>query len=62
MPFMHFGLPGFMPLILILLILGLAFRSAMKGFLILIAVILAAVFLFKIVGLIAWPHVIHAVL
>jgi phage shock protein PspC (stress-responsive transcriptional regulator) len=62
MPFMHFGLPGFLPLILILLILGLAFRSAMKGFLILIAVILAAFFLFKILGLIAWPHIIHTVL
>ncbi len=62
LPFIHWGIPGFIPLILILLILGLAFRSAMKGFLVLIAVILAAAFLFKIVGMIAWPHIIHAVL
>lgn len=62
MPFVHFGLPGVMPLILILLILGLVFRSAMKGFLILIAVILAAAFLFKILAMVAWPHVIHAAL
>jgi phage shock protein PspC (stress-responsive transcriptional regulator) len=62
MPFAHLGFPGVFPLILILLILGLAFRSAMKGFLILIAVVLVAAFLFKILGFVAWPHVMHSVL
>lgn len=57
MPFNHFGFPGVFPLVIILLILGLAFRSAMKGFLILIAIILVAAFLFKILGFVAWPHV-----
>ncbi|WP_291856796.1 PspC domain-containing protein [Marinilabilia sp.] len=62
MPFANIGFPGVFPLILILLILGLAFRSAMKGFLILIAVVLVAAFLFKILGFVAWPHVMHSVL
>jgi hypothetical protein len=58
-PFSHFGFPGIFPLVLILLILGLAFRSALKGFLILIAVVLLAAFLFKILGVFAWPHMMH---
>ncbi len=56
MPFGHFGFPGIFPLVLILLILGLAFRSALKGFLILILIILAGAFLFKMLGFFAWPH------
>jgi phage shock protein PspC (stress-responsive transcriptional regulator) len=62
MPFGHFGFPGIFPLILILLILGLAFRSALKGFLILIAVVLALAFVFKLFGIFAWPHVMHTFL
>ncbi|WP_010418200.1 PspC domain-containing protein [Anaerophaga thermohalophila] len=58
-PFSHFGFPGIFPLVLILLILGLSFRSAMKGFLILIAVVLLAAFLFKMLGVFAWPHMMH---
>jgi phage shock protein PspC (stress-responsive transcriptional regulator) len=60
-PFSFSGIHGVMPLILILLGLGFAFRSAMKGFLILIAVVLVAVFLFKMLGFVVWPHVMHTV-
>ncbi|PWE00455.1 PspC domain-containing protein [Marinilabilia rubra] len=62
MPFGHFGFPGIFPLVLILLILGLAFRSALKGFLILIGILLALAFIFKLFGFFAWPHVMHAVM
>jgi len=62
MPFTQLGFPGLFPLILILLILGLAFRSAMKGFLILIGVVVAAAILFKIMGFVFWPHVMHSFL
>lgn len=59
LPFGHFGFPGIFPLVLILLILGLAFRSAMKGFLILIAVVLLAAFLFKMLGVFVVPPMMH---
>jgi phage shock protein PspC (stress-responsive transcriptional regulator) len=59
MPFIHFGFPGIFPLVLILLILGLVFRSAMKGFLVLIAIVLITAFLFKIFGFFTWSHVMH---
>jgi phage shock protein PspC (stress-responsive transcriptional regulator) len=49
-PFFHFSISGIMPLILILLILGLIFRSAFKGFLILIAVLILLLVLFKIIS------------
>ncbi|MGQ1889354.1 PspC domain-containing protein [Thermophagus sp. OGC60D27] len=55
-PFALFGFSGIFPLILILLLLGLAFRTAMKGFLILIVIALVAAFMFKIMGLFIWPH------
>lgn len=64
-PFGNLSFPGFMglfPLVLILLVLGLAFRSAMKGFLILIAIVLLTAFLLKITGAFAWPHMMHSVL
>lgn len=59
MPFGHFGFPGIFPLVLILLILGLAFRSALKGFLVLIAIVLVMAFVIKLFGFFAWPHVMH---
>ena len=62
MPFTQLSFPGLFPLILILLILGLAFRSAMKGFLVLIGVVVAAAILFKIMGFVFWPHVMHSFL
>ncbi|WP_010664786.1 PspC domain-containing protein [Marinilabilia salmonicolor] len=62
MPLAGLGFPGIFPLILILLILGLAFRSAMKGFLILIGVIIAAAILFRVLGFVVWPHVMHSFL
>lgn len=56
LPFVHMGFPGVLPLTIILLILGLAFRTALKGFLILIGVLLASAFLFKMIGIFIWPH------
>ena len=60
-PFAHIGFSGLFPLVIILLILGLAFRTAMKGFLILIGVLLAMAFLYKMMGIFIWspmviPH------
>ncbi|MGM0376976.1 MAG: PspC domain-containing protein [Bacteroidota bacterium] len=47
------------PLVIILLILGLAFRTAFKGFLVLIVVVLALLFLIKIFGWFVGPHFMH---
>ena len=63
MPHVYGSFPSFqigffpvLPLVLILLVLGLAFRTAFKGFLILIVVVLTLLFLFKIFGWMAGPH------
>jgi len=59
MPFMHMGFPPVLPILLILLILGLAFRSAFKGFLILIVIVLLGTLLFRMLGFFAWPSAMH---
>jgi len=53
---------GFFPvlsLVIILLVLGLAFRTAFKGFLVLIVVVLTLLFLMKIFGWAVGPHFMH---
>jgi len=47
------------PLVIILLILGLAFRTAFKGFLVLIVMVLTLFFLVKIFGWAVGPHFMH---
>lgn len=59
MPFMHLGFPPILPIVLILLILGLAFRSAFKGFLILIVIVLLGTLLFRMLGVFSWPPFMH---
>ena len=49
-PFGHIIWPGFFPLMIILLILGLIFRSAMKGFLIAILILFVLTLFLKITG------------
>ncbi|MFW6268305.1 MAG: PspC domain-containing protein [Marinilabiliaceae bacterium] len=48
-----------LPLVIILLVLGLAFRTAFKGFLVLIVVVLTLLFLVKIFGWAVGPHFMH---
>lgn len=50
LPFAHFAFPGIVPLLILILILALIFRSAMKGFLILIAVIIIIAFILMLTG------------
>jgi phage shock protein PspC (stress-responsive transcriptional regulator) len=50
MPFAHLAFPGIVPLLILILILALIFRSAMKGFLILIAVIIVIGFIMMLTG------------
>ncbi|MFO8001803.1 MAG: PspC domain-containing protein [Marinilabilia sp.] len=59
MPFRHIGFIPVFPLVLILLVLGLAFRTAFKGFLVLIVIVLTALFLFKLFGWFVAPHFMH---
>ncbi len=49
-PFGHIIWPGFFPLMIILLIMGLIFRSAMRGFLIAILILFVLTVLLKIAG------------
>ncbi len=57
LPTMFYFSPGIFPLLLVLLVLGLIFRSAFKGFLILILTIIALLLLFKFTGMIfSFPH------
>lgn len=53
------GLFPVLPLVIILLVLGLAFRTAFKGFLVLIVVVLTLLFLMKIFGWAVGPHFMH---
>jgi phage shock protein PspC (stress-responsive transcriptional regulator) len=50
LPFAQFAFPGIVPLLILILILALIFRSAMKGFLILIAVIIIIAFIMMLTG------------
>lgn len=50
MPFAHFAFPGIIPLLILIFVLALIFRSAMKGFLILIAVIIIIAFVMMLTG------------
>ncbi len=54
LPFGHFAFPGIFPLLILILILALIFRSAMKGFLILIAVIIIIAFIMMLTGAVSF--------
>ncbi|TCO08301.1 PspC domain-containing protein [Natronoflexus pectinivorans] len=52
-PFAWFAFPGLIPILVVLLILGLVFRTALKGFLIIIGILVAFFFL---LGFLRWFH------
>ncbi len=51
LPFLAFHFPGFFPLIMILLVLGLIFKTALKGFLWIIAILIIGALLFRFLGI-----------
>jgi phage shock protein PspC (stress-responsive transcriptional regulator) len=59
MPFGSFSFLSVTHLVIILLILGLIFRTAFKGFLLLILILLAISFIFNTLQLFAWTNIFH---